>query len=222
MASESKDGGHAKTFGVFDAKADGVVAADGSVTAAFLESARADFDADPKNRLARNSVTRVGVHAGLIDRDVSASLDHVFSVKVPTEGKATAQKSSGRCWLFAACNVMRNAMMEKYKLDSGFELSQTFLFFWDKVRRRACVFAFACTRGCADRCQHCRSRPDTSSARVMCATHPGPAAAPPPAGRSRSRTSSCSRSSTPRLRTSTAASCSTCCRRPLTMAASGT
>lgn len=48
--------------------------------------------------------------------------------------KVTNQRSSGRCWIFAACNVFRVAIMQKYNIKS-FELSQAYLFFWDKVEK---------------------------------------------------------------------------------------
>lgn len=58
-----------------------------------------------------------------------------FNVKIPHEGSpVTNQRSSGRCWIFAACNVFRVAMMDKYNIKD-FELSQQYLFFWDKVEK---------------------------------------------------------------------------------------
>jgi bleomycin hydrolase len=46
----------------------------------------------------------------------------------------TNQKASGRCWLFAATNVMRIKFMQKHKL-SKFEFSQNYLFFYDKLEK---------------------------------------------------------------------------------------
>ena len=46
----------------------------------------------------------------------------------------TNQRSSGRCWIFAACNVFRIAIQKKHDVKS-FELSQAYLFFWDKVEK---------------------------------------------------------------------------------------
>ena len=46
----------------------------------------------------------------------------------------TNQKSSGRCWIFAALNVARREVIDKYKLKD-FEFSQNYLFFWDKLER---------------------------------------------------------------------------------------
>ena len=46
----------------------------------------------------------------------------------------TNQRSSGRCWLFAATNVFRVPIMKRYNLKE-FELSQAYLFFWDKLEK---------------------------------------------------------------------------------------
>lgn len=58
-----------------------------------------------------------------------------FNLSIPFEGSpVTNQRSSGRCWIFASTNVFRVAIMKKYNL-SHFELSQSYLFFWDKVEK---------------------------------------------------------------------------------------
>ena len=46
----------------------------------------------------------------------------------------TNQRSSGRCWLLDATNVFRVAIMKRYNLKE-FELSQSYLFFWDKLEK---------------------------------------------------------------------------------------
>lgn len=46
----------------------------------------------------------------------------------------TNQKSSGRCWIFAALNVIRIPVMKHYNIEE-FEFSQAYLFFWDKIER---------------------------------------------------------------------------------------
>ena len=68
-------------------------------------------------------------------RDLNQKYQHIFNHKVKPELKITNQKSSGRCWLFAALNVVRRNVIEKYNLDTDFELSQNYLFFWDKFER---------------------------------------------------------------------------------------
>ncbi len=98
-----------------------------------LEMFAADFDADPKNRLALNAVTKNGIAAVALNREVLTRTDHTYSHLIKTP-EATNQKSSGRCWLFAALNTFRLAAMEKMKLEK-FELSQAYPFFWDKLEK---------------------------------------------------------------------------------------
>lgn len=56
-----------------------------------------------------------------------------FSNPVKTRG-ITNQKSSGRCWIFAGMNLLREIIAEKLNLDS-FELSQNYIAFWDKYEK---------------------------------------------------------------------------------------
>jgi len=60
----------------------------------------------------------------------------MFSHKIPVEAKATSQQSSGRCWIFAGLNVMRLAVADVHKVHAdNFELSQNYVFFWDKFEK---------------------------------------------------------------------------------------
>ena len=63
----------------------------------------------------------------------SARMQFKFSVDNPTM-KATSQNHSGRCWLFAATNVLREIIAKKKNIEE-FELSQSYLAFWDKFER---------------------------------------------------------------------------------------
>lgn len=93
------------------------------------------FSEDPKNLLVRNAVLGSDPTAVLLNPKSALQDKHVFNVKLNLEGSATNQKSSGRCWLFAGTNVMRLAVIEKYKLSDDFELSQSYLFFYDKLEK---------------------------------------------------------------------------------------
>jgi bleomycin hydrolase len=58
-----------------------------------------------------------------------------FNVAIPFEGSpVTNQRNTGRCWIFAATNVFRIAIQQKYDIKK-FELSQAYLFFWDKIEK---------------------------------------------------------------------------------------
>lgn len=105
-----------------------------------ISNMSAKFRASDKNILAMNAVSRSEMRGVLISRDhaVGSESVHTFSHHLDKEAKVTNQKSSGRCWLFAALNVFRIDMMRKYKLDD-FEFSQTYLFWYDKLEK-SCWF----------------------------------------------------------------------------------
>lgn len=67
------------------------------------------------------------------DPEASKKMTFRFSVNNSTMS-ATNQKSSGRCWLFAATNLLREIIAKKVNIGS-FELSQSYLAFWDKFER---------------------------------------------------------------------------------------
>ncbi|KAH0604643.1 uncharacterized protein H6S33_006311 [Morchella sextelata] len=90
---------------------------------------------DPKNRLALAALSTHAATSILQNPSVLLSDTHIFSDKIELEGTpVTNQRSSGRCWLFASTNVFRIGLIKKYKLSS-FELSQSYLFFWDKLEK---------------------------------------------------------------------------------------
>lgn len=56
-----------------------------------------------------------------------------FSVDLKTL-PVTNQKKSGRCWIFAGLNLLRERIAKKYNLEQ-FELSQNYTAFWDKFEK---------------------------------------------------------------------------------------
>ena len=90
---------------------------------------------DPKNRLAMAAFSSTNVNTVLRSRAAQIADQQVYNIKIPLEGlPVTNQKQSGRCWLFASTNVMRIPIMKKYDLKE-FQLSQAYLFFWDKLEK---------------------------------------------------------------------------------------
>ncbi|OIW31218.1 peptidase C1-like family protein [Coniochaeta ligniaria NRRL 30616] len=89
----------------------------------------------PKHLLAIQAFTKASPRDVLSSVSTKIRDQHVFNVTIPLEGApVTNQRSSGRCWLFASTNVFRVALMRKYNLEA-FELSQAYLFFWDKLEK---------------------------------------------------------------------------------------
>ena len=103
------------------------------ITPECLAQLRAGFQSDPVNRTRMHAVMKLGVNDA--SENLQEQIDNplTFSVEIPT-GAITNQKSSGRCWLFAALNTFRLEVMRRCNLES-FELSQSWARFWDKLEK---------------------------------------------------------------------------------------
>ena len=91
------------------------------------------FDGDRANRIAMDAVTKNGVNNAAVRFENAREMRHTFNISLE-QGDITNQKQSGRCWMFAALNTLRYQVMKKYDLKT-FELSQAYLFFWDKLEK---------------------------------------------------------------------------------------
>ena len=58
-----------------------------------------------------------------------------YNIKVSNPPKISDQEAAGLCWLHAATNVLRYGIMKKFQVESRFELSQPYLYFYDKIER---------------------------------------------------------------------------------------
>lgn len=84
--------------------------------------------------VARNAATSVGVRAAARNPEPYRAYHDTYSVSLSPVGHVTNQKKSGRCWLFATCNVLRDRLMSDLG-TTDFELSQAYLQFWDKLEK---------------------------------------------------------------------------------------
>lgn len=98
-----------------------------------LEQLHQDFKNAPKSDVLSRIITQNGINQAAQDPDAQVRLDPVFSVDLQT-GTVTNQKQSGRCWLFSLVNTLRHGFAKKYKVKD-FNLSQKYLFFWDRIER---------------------------------------------------------------------------------------
>ena len=106
----------------------------GSITRDDLAAYQATFNAEPARRAAMNAVTTTAVNKVALNRRRAALVNHAFSLHLP-ENPATAQMSSGRCWMFAALNTFRSRAQQVLNVPEGFELSQNYTMFWDKFEK---------------------------------------------------------------------------------------
>ncbi|KAJ1887954.1 bleomycin hydrolase, partial [Coemansia sp. IMI 209127] len=104
------------------------------ITIPQLEDYHEEFDADIKNKLATLTISRESYSNALENREVYLKHPPVFSNKLEIDAPITDQKNSGRCWVFAGLNMLRQRMMKEYNLEE-LELSQPFVFFYDKLEK---------------------------------------------------------------------------------------
>ena len=88
-----------------------------------------------------NNSSLYGLHNNLLSEvslpsSYTTETKRVFSKRIPCRGAITQQNSSGRCWIFAALNMIRSSgFINKYSLPTSFEFSQSYIYFWDKFER---------------------------------------------------------------------------------------
>lgn len=103
------------------------------VTPQQLSAWSEQYRSDPQRRLATLALSKTAMNDVMYSAKGGSAMQMKFSVCIDTMA-ATNQQASGRCWLFAALNVLRERIAQKLNLES-FELSQAYLAFWDKFER---------------------------------------------------------------------------------------
>ena len=98
-----------------------------------VHTTNATLTSEPAIRAARNAVAQEGIDKLSVDRDLVRELTTATSHKLDKWGAAN-QKASGRCWIFAGLNSLRGGIMDRTNIKD-FELSQTYLYFYDKLEK---------------------------------------------------------------------------------------
>ncbi len=104
-----------------------------SLTTALIADLDRGFAADAINWVRQNAMAESDAGKLVLNQKVAMAVDRNFSTRLD-DWSPTDQKSSGRCWLFAATNLLRVGVMRRLKLKS-FEFSQSWLMFWDKLEK---------------------------------------------------------------------------------------
>ena len=91
------------------------------------------YNASEARQIATLALSKASVADAAYSRAGAFAMRHKFSIDIPTL-PVTNQERSGRCWLFAAANVLRERIAKRLNLEA-FELSQSYLAFWDKFER---------------------------------------------------------------------------------------
>ena len=103
------------------------------ITRELLAACRADYENSRLSQAMTCAVSRTELADAAFDGEAARGLDMTFSIDLYDTG-VTWQKASGRCWIFAALNVLRQVVAKKCSLEK-FELSQNYLAFWDKFEK---------------------------------------------------------------------------------------
>ena len=96
----------------------------------FSKNINSDNNVIIRNAVSNNKLKDITKNTSKLQK-----INRVFSKEIDIKVKNTNQKNSGRCWIFAFLNLIRLSMIKKYNLEEDFELSQNYLFFWDKLEK---------------------------------------------------------------------------------------
>ena len=99
----------------------------------FLQKELSNYQKDDKNKILRHALVKNSVYQIANSQDDIKEMDFNFDINIKTLPAAN-QKASGRCWIFAATNVCREVIAKECNL-SNFELSQSYLAFYDRLEK---------------------------------------------------------------------------------------
>lgn len=103
------------------------------ITREAISAYQKNYNANPVMKAASLAISKHPIDEVIFDQSAANSVSHLFNHEIKTLS-ATNQKASGRCWLFAALNVLRERTAKTCNLDK-FELSQNYMAFWDKLEK---------------------------------------------------------------------------------------
>ena len=92
-----------------------------------------DYKSDDKNKIIRHALSKNDLSLVVRSQDDIDDIDFNFDINIKTLPAAN-QKASGRCWIFAATNVLREMIAKELNL-SNFELSQSYIAFYDRLEK---------------------------------------------------------------------------------------
>lgn len=103
------------------------------VTLQDIDAYLKEYDSKPMNRIIQNVLAKNKITKTIKINEKRVYNRHIFEIDIPTM-KATNQQGSGRCWIFAGLNILREIVAKKLKI-SDFELSQNYVAFYDKFEK---------------------------------------------------------------------------------------
>lgn len=98
-----------------------------------LNEIQKNYESDKTNDVIRHALSNNDISSIVRNQDRVKEADYSFSLEVKAMA-VTNQKKSGRCWIFAGTNILREIIAKKLNLSS-FELSQSYVALFDKLEK---------------------------------------------------------------------------------------
>ena len=92
-----------------------------------------EYKKDKKHSVVRHALSHNSLSEIVRSQDQIENNNFDFDINIKTLGVAN-QKASGRCWIFAATNVLREIIAKELQLEQ-FELSQSYIAFYDRLEK---------------------------------------------------------------------------------------
>jgi bleomycin hydrolase len=95
---------------------------------------KASQQADPATVALQKKAQTKGFRKTALNKQLLAAHNNTYTDELPV-GRVTDQQSSGRCWIFAGLNMIRDMLVAKGKVPKGFEFSENYLYFYSQLER---------------------------------------------------------------------------------------
>lgn len=103
------------------------------ITKEWLNMANVEYKNNKNLATLRRAIAKNDINNSTYNIEAEGSDAFRFSIDIPTM-PATNQKQSGRCWIFAGLNFLREIIGQKYNIEN-FEFSQNYVAFYDKLEK---------------------------------------------------------------------------------------
>ncbi len=103
------------------------------LTPEVVSAMKEKYDADRTAKAVRRALNKTDIMELAAVQENTNNVQHNFEIDIETMS-ATSQESTGRCWIFAGANFLREEVARKCNIKE-FELSQNYIAFWDKLEK---------------------------------------------------------------------------------------
>ena len=103
------------------------------LTKEYLNEIDSEYKDNRIYKLSRLALNKTKISDLVRIGEEKSHLGNNFSIDIKTM-KVANQKNSGRCWIFAGLNILREEVAKRYDIED-FELSQNYIAFYDKLEK---------------------------------------------------------------------------------------